>query len=165
MPFGIDGNIQVLGLNELRSKFKLLGIHVSDKTLFETIGQYLTSAIKMRTLDGKDIEGQPFIDYSPRYEFFRQEKGLPTTPDLFFTGSMLNSMTYKTDVAEESVTVFFGPGTSKGSTVQNSAKAFFNQQTRPFFGMSAANIEKVTSIYREHVWKTLRKRTGQRRRF
>lgn len=152
-----ETGVEVIGLAKIRDRYRRLGGRIDDLRVLDIIGEYLKTSIKTRTLAGKDIEGSPFVPYSAGYERTRRKKGLPTRPDLFFTGTMLGSLTADVSHVEESVKLYFAPGTAEGSNVQNAAKAFFNQQTRPFFGISAENVQKIIDIYRDFIREAMRR--------
>ncbi len=123
------------------------------KPLLSEIGAFVKSQIDIRTAQGKDVSGQPFKPYTPEYSLFRSEAGHSTTPNLFFSGSMMSSMTYTSN--ENTAHIFFMPTTDRKG-VSNPAKAFFLNQKRNFFAMSETEIDKVTQIADEYVGRTLR---------
>ena len=150
-----DDQITIIGVEKLRKRFQILGRGIVDPVVLDRMGNYLTVAIQYRTLAGKDIEGNPFAPYTARYRMFRKKTGRPTKPNLKYHGSMLNALTYKTDVDREEVKVFFMEGEDR-SGVSNPAKAFYLQDKRPFFGASVEDIERINEIYRMHVRGLLR---------
>lgn len=152
-----DDSVTIIGVEKLRKRFQILSKYLVSHEILDEIGDYLSFAIETRTLSGQEIEGQPFQPYTEKYRMFRESKGLSGTPDLFFTGSMLNSLTYRPEVAKEQVRVFFMEGTDR-SGMSNPAKAFYLQDKRPFFGASLENIEKISEIYQDYVEGLLRGR-------
>ena len=150
-----EQNVTVIGVEKLRKKLGVIGKGLVNYGVLDKLGNYLTTAIKYRTLAGKEISGKPFKPYSDKYRLFRQMTGHPTTPNLFFTGSMLNSLTYVPEVSKEQVKVFFIEGTDR-SGMSNPAKAFYLQDDRPFFGASSEDINKLLQIYEEYVEGLLR---------
>jgi len=145
-----DDSVQIVGIDRLIRRFGRAGRLLISYEVLNEMGEYLTTAIRYRTLAGKEIGGQPFAPYTERYRKFRLASGRSGTPNLFFTGSMLNSMTYVSSLARDEVKVFFMEGTDR-SGMSNPAKAFYLQNKRPFFGASAEDISKINEIYREHV--------------
>lgn len=74
---------------ELENGFAKLQALSSDglpEHMMESIGEYLLRSIRNNTLDGVDASGNEFQPYSDKY------KKYPRTPDLYDTGSALNSM-------------------------------------------------------------------------
>ena len=65
------------------------------KTALGRTAEFLMFIIKQRTKKGKDFQGNSFVRYTSEYAKIRKDKGLPTTPDLFFKGNMLSNMTQK----------------------------------------------------------------------
>jgi len=82
--------------------------------------------ILQRTAKGQGVEGK-FKQYSDSYKEYRKDNGLPTNPDLFFTGAMLGAMQnrVKADYAE----LYF-------VSAEQNKKAFFNDKIRPFFDLN-----------------------------
>lgn len=153
-----DDSVTIIGVAKLRRLFRILARDIVSDQVLDDIGHYLTFSIETRTLSGREIEGQPFKPYSPAYAAFREREGLQSdTPDLSFTGSMLNALTYRVESAREQVRVFFMEGTDK-TGMSNPAKAFYLQDERPFFGASLEDIEKINAIYQDHVEELLRGR-------
>jgi len=152
-----DDSVTIIGLKKLRKTFEVLSRDIVGYDILDEIGDYLSWSIEVRTLSGQEIEGQPFKPYTDSYRMFRESVGLSGTPDLFFTGSMLNSLTYMPEVSKEQVRVFFMEGTDKFG-MSNPAKAFYLQDKRPFFGASLENIEKISEMYQDYVERLLRGR-------
>lgn len=118
------------------------------------IGMFLQSRIKIRTSKGKDVDGTPFEPYNPAYALFRQKKGHPTDKvTLFFTGSMMSSMTY--DATNSKVRLFF-MNTEDKTEAKNPKKAFFLNEKREFFAMSREDIIGVMEIVQDFINRKLR---------
>ena len=93
----IEASIDIRGIPEIQDKLDALSGSIGGKRLMSEIATFLMSEIKIRTSKGKDVDGVTFKPYSKRYAFFRQKKGHPIDKvTLFFTGSMMSSMTYTT---------------------------------------------------------------------
>jgi len=122
-------------------------ITFQSKSLFEEIGEYIKTQIKLRTSDGVDYEGNAFEPYSLKYKLFRKKKEYPVNKvDLFYSGSMMGSMTYT--ATPDSVRVFFAPGTDEDEDkVQNASKAFWLNENREFFMYSQKDLDKVIDMY------------------
>lgn len=124
--------------------------------MFDEIGHFIQFTILKRTSEGLDVEGVPFTPggpggkaYSISYEKVRQEKGLPIDhADLFFTGSMLGSMTYES--SSRHARVFF-MNTSDRKGMSNPAKAYYNNELREFFGLSAKDVRKIYKIAEDYI--------------
>lgn len=144
-------DVQILGLDRLRRRINLIREAIVDDKVLHKMGQYQSLAIKTRTLSGEDIHGQVFEPYSDQYAFFREQQGLPTElVDLFFTGSMLNSLTHEVLSGENAVKIFFQPGVDPQG-VSNPAKAFYLQEDREFFGFANEDEDKLFKIYNKWV--------------
>lgn len=96
-----------------------------------------------RTAKGSGIN-EPFKSYTPAYENFRSESGRGVTPNLFFSGNMLGSMT--SQVTKNEGIIFF-------TRREESAKASKNNKTRPFFGFSEKEKAKLSDVFRRYYLK------------
>jgi len=134
----------------------------STKALMNEIGGRLMQSIKDRTADGIDAEGNQFKDYSKEHARIRELVGLQTEHvDLFFGGSMLGSMTYESD--RTSTKLFFlntphvehvvvpGHKKKKSGTVTNAELAYYNDEVRPFFSISAEEQEMILGMVDDYV--------------
>jgi hypothetical protein len=118
------------------------------------IGMFLMTRIKTRTAAGVDVNGSEFKPYSAPYAFFRQQKGRPIDKvDLFFTGSMLSSMTY-TATADQT-RIFFSP-TQDRSGMSNPSKAFWLNQKREFFGISEEDRKQIGTLVLDSLHEGMR---------
>jgi hypothetical protein len=153
---GLRGSVKVLGVGKLRRKFAHVSRELVGVEILNELGNYMTASIEMRTLAGREIEGDPFAPYTAKYRLFRQRTGHPTTPNLKYTGGMLTALTYDVEHTKEQVKVFFMEGSSQGSDVSHPAKAFYLQDKRPFFGASVEDIDKLNEIYQDYVRGLLR---------
>jgi hypothetical protein len=91
----------------------------------------------------------------------RSAAGLPTeVVDLFFTGSMLSSLT--SEETDSQTTLFFINSQDKfgGS---NPAKAYYLNEDREFFAMSADDVETITEVARMNIYRALRGNVRRRR--
>jgi phage gpG-like protein len=94
----------------------------------------------VRTRKGLDVNGQPLRPYSERYAKFRQKKGRNTDPvDLTFTGNMLAAVQTEVKETPEGYAgrIFF-------NSAREAAKAAYNQETRPFFGLADEQVQRIT---------------------
>jgi hypothetical protein len=132
----------------VRRRLRILRGIITENQILDRIGNFLVAANKTRTLAGKDVRGRPFKPYSDRYRFWRSRHGYGTTPDLYLSGSMLGSMTYR--VEKEQVRVFFMPGKDRKG-VSNPAKAFWLQKDRQFFGIGEHEAQKIIDMYRQNI--------------
>lgn len=122
---------------------KLAKFGIDNTPLFFEIGFFLQSQIKYRTSIGFDADGDDFKPYSTRYAAYRKSKGLPIDiVDLFFTGSMLSSMSFTAE--QDKVRLFFQSTTDKFGGY-NPLKAYFinEDQGREFFAMSSEDMDSV----------------------
>jgi len=111
-------------------------------------GAFIENAIKDRTRQGKSVNGGGFKRYSKSYAKKRAERGASLTPNLFFTGQMLGNMSFK-KLSSTKGQVFFPNRT------QN-IKAFFNDQSRPFFSVNRSEEDKAVEIFRKTFERELR---------
>ena len=109
---------------------------------------FIQNAIKDRTRQGKSVNGGGFKRYSKGYAKKRAERGASTTPNLFFSGQMLGNMSFK-KLSSTKGQVFFPNRT------QN-IKAFFNDQSRPFFSVNRVEEDKAVEIFRKTFERELR---------
>lgn len=122
----------------------------------EEIGLMLISRIQARTSEGVDVNNQPFVPYSPRYALFRGKTGRTTQKvNLFFTGSMMGSMTET--ATKNQVTLFF-MDTEDPSGGSNPKKAYFLNQERRFFALSPDDRAKAMQLIDRHIGRQMRRR-------
>lgn len=152
-------SFRIEGINELLTSIRHQSENVINKELMDEIGAFLTSAILKRTAKGKDVEGGSFEPYSSKYKLFRMKKGLPHDKvDLFFTGSMLSSLTHT--AFKDKVKIFFlktygKTPSGKPSKVSNPEKAYFLNRNREFFGVGESEAEKIREMINEHLRRLL----------
>ena len=137
---------------------KIVALEKSDFTgaMFEEIAQYIMLRIKDRTLDGKDVQGSSFDDYSPAYAEFRKQAGYNTKPDLTFSGHMLSAMTSSTSKTEAKI-FFMDTQDTSGASAPD--KAFWNNEDREFFGLSKADEKAIMDIVVDYYEKLISRRT------
>ena len=109
---------------------------------------FIQNAIKDRTRQGKSVNGGGFKRYSKAYARKRAKRGSSLTPNLFFSGQMLGNMSFK-KLSSTKGQVFFPNRT------QN-IKAFFNDQTRPFFSVNKKEEDRAVEIFRKTFERELR---------
>tara|TARA_R110002110_G_scaffold7873_1_gene39754 strand:- start:287 stop:730 length:444 start_codon:yes stop_codon:yes gene_type:complete len=109
---------------------------------------FIQNAIKDRTRQGKSVNGGGFKRYSKSYAKVRAKRGASLTPNLFFSGQMLGNMSFK-KLSSTKGQVFFPNRT------QN-IKAFFNDQSRPFFSVNRQEEDKAVDIFRKTFERELR---------
>jgi len=137
------------------------GVH-SAPELMRGIGGRLEYSILARTAKGKDAEGNDFIEYSKEYARIRELVGLQTSRvDLFFGGSMLGALTHESD--KDSAKLFFMntphvehvvvPGHKKKASgkVTNAELAYYNDEVRPFFSISAEEQQMILGMVDDYV--------------
>jgi len=148
-----DAGIIIKGLERLLTYMSGFDWVCAERFHMEAAA-YVKAQILMRTRAGIDADEHDFTPYSSYWKRVRDRVGLPTDRvDLFFTGSMLASMTWKAN--KDRAVVFFRPSKDRfGSS--NPEKAFYNHTKvgpRKFFAMSESDIRELVSIY----WKILKK--------
>lgn len=139
--------INLLGYKAVKDALeKLEKLGVSNSPLFNEIGLFLESQIKVRTASGVDANEVQFKPYSKRHKAKRASINLPTDKvDLFFTGSMMSSMTFNAEAGK--VRMFFLPTEDRFGGL-NPAKAFFinEEQGREFFLISDKDADAILNI-------------------
>lgn len=101
------------------------------------------SIILDRTKLGKGINSA-FKAYTPEYMAVLSKEGKPDYPvDLYNTGQMLRSMQTKQLNSRTAQIYFDNPEAAK--------KAAFNNQTRPFFGFSAKEEQRLSTYFRKEM--------------
>lgn len=141
--------ITIRGLDKVQAGFRSIANFEGSNLLMKDLGNEARRLILDRTSRGKDVDGDPFDPYSKSYNRTRAKKGLPTEiVDLFFRGTMLSALTYT--AGELEVKLFF-LSTFDSEGVRNDAKAYYNNERREFFALSATDIEKLTSQARDYV--------------
>jgi len=100
---------------------------------------FIQTVIKDRSSQGKSVNGGGFKSYSKGYARVRSKRGASTTPNLFFSGQMFGNMTFK-KLNKTKAQIFFPNRT------QN-LKAFFNDQTRPFFSVNAKEETRAVAEF------------------
>lgn len=142
------------GIEELSQRLEEAAAYLTTKRLMAEIGLFIRLRILERTSQGVDIHDDNFEPYSPEYAEFRDAAGLPTAVvDLFFTGSMLSSLTFEAE--RDKVTLFF-QNTQDKFGGSNPEKAYFLNEYREFFGMSEDDLEAVIDVSRQHIYNALR---------
>ena len=109
---------------------------------------FVALAIKDRTRQGRNVKGGAFKPYSKSYRKVRAKRGSTLTPNLFFSGEMLGNMSFK-KLSSTKGQVFFP------NRIQN-IKAFFNDQTRPFFSVNRKEEDRAVEIFRKTFERELR---------
>jgi len=136
------------------------GLEGAPKLMGE-IGSFLVASMLKRTSQGLDVEGIPFDAYSVPYAKFRESIDLPTDKvDLFFTGQMLEKLTY--EETGKQVKLFFTNTPRRGykggkEKVSNSELAFYNNETREFFAISSEEEKTILEMVEDYVRDLLRK--------
>jgi hypothetical protein len=152
-----DKVVEVIGAAELQLKLDDVAMAlVRNSNLMGQLGSFVNASIKARTSEGRSAEGTPFEPYSPGYARWRKKEGYPTSKvDLTLTGGMFIALTY--DAQDDRVTSFFMDTPDKRNPkVRNPAKAFYNQQLRNFFSISADEVKEVEKMIKDYVDQHLR---------
>lgn len=124
----------------------------SGTNLFNLIGNLVKFNILNRAQKGESAEGSAFSSYSESYEKVREKKGLPTNPDLFFSGRMLSALQYE---GQETQVKLYFLNTADAQGTSNAAKAYYNDQLRPFFSLSKKDIDDVSKLVSEELQRAL----------
>lgn len=116
------------------------------------------TALQLRTQAGLDIDGRPFVPYSPEYREAKQKySGRGSKPDLISfnvpgskqrnrPGSMLANITHTLEqVGSELIGKVFFASTAEAQ------KARYNQTTRRFFGFSEEQVRRIQERLRKVI--------------
>lgn len=157
-PSDKNADVFLSGIPRIRRRIKRLGDVIHDPELLSQIGEFILTSIKLRTLQGKDVDGKLFKPYTPKYKLFRQKNKRPAnTVDLTLSGSMLSSMTHKINTGKGFVRVFFRNTTDKTGT-RNPKKAFFIQdEGRKFFALSKQEETDIVDIVEDFFREAIRR--------
>jgi len=109
---------------------------------------FIQNVIKDRTRQGRSVKGGAFKRYSRGYAKVRAKRGATLTPNLFFTGQMLGNMSFK-KLSQTKGQIFF-------PNRQANIKAFFNDQSRPFFDVNNNEEDRAGEVFRKSFEKELR---------
>lgn len=154
--------IRIEGINRLLAKLSNQSKNLINEELMGNIGEFIAFSINQRNAEGKDVEGKKFEPYSPKYRLFRIKHDHPVNiVNLFFSGSMASSLTHT--AFKDKVEVYYMPTygktpSGKPSKVSDSSKAFFLNQKREFFGISAEEQATILSMVRDHLRRLLNER-------
>lgn len=141
--------VKIQGLDALIARFGHTEENLFSRNLMSEIGIFAMFSIKRRTAEGRNVRGQFFKAYSPKYKLFREKAGHPTGKvTLFFTGSMMASMTHS--ATEMEAEVFF-QNTSDRSGVSNPLKAFALNEERRFFALSKKEQDQIAEMVGDHI--------------
>lgn len=142
-------SLDVIGLDGLISRFGHMQENLFSKNLMTEIGLKVIFFIQKRTSSGVDVDGSRFEPYSPKYKLFRQKAGHSGDKvNLFFTGSMLASMTH---TATETTARIFFQNTTDVSGGRNPLKAFVLNESRNFFALSANEQQDIEDLVNDHI--------------
>jgi len=101
------------------------------------------SIILEKTASSVDYQNQPFVNYSEFYKQVREEKGLPTKPDLFFKGNMLSAIT--SDADNEGAVIGFLDRDSSNKAYQH-VTGRGKLPVRDFFFINDDDMDDLTEI-------------------
>ena len=136
MQFTVSSNAKLIA-KQVGKKGKELSDSVKRALLIT--GQVGLTIIEDRTAKGEQINGQDFAPYSEEYTWFRAKNGRSVSNvDLQFTGKMLGSMTTKANGRQAEI--FF-------TRTAEAKKAAMNNKTRPFFGFSRSEEERLGKVF------------------
>jgi len=160
-----ETSVEIKGLDIITKKWGQAVLKLADTSgLMKEIGIFLQYSLPDRVERGVDVNEVPFEPYSASYEQLRAAKELPTSVDLFFTGQMLSSLTYEStkdvtrlffmdtprrasDRSKSSANVW-GKGGDKHS---NAEIAYYVNEIREFFGISAEEMEAVSGMVEDFI--------------
>ena len=125
---------------KVRKALKDAGDEVKAKTKLglSRAAQQGINIIQDRMDKGQEIEGGKFKPYTEKYAAFRAKEGKQPFPNLQFTRGMRNAMTTRAN--SRMAEIFFTTG-------DEAKKAAFNDKSRPFFGFSNDEENKLSDIF------------------
>lgn len=145
------------GIHGIIAKTKALEKADFTTDMFEEIAVYVMAQIKDRTIKGEDVNGKTFKKYSASYVEQRKKKGYSISPvDLSFSGHMLSAMT--SSASAKKAKIFF-MDTKDTNDVSAPDKAFWNNETREFFGLSESDEKMIIEIVTDYYEKLTGRRT------
>ena len=116
------------------------------------IGEKTLAVVRARTLEGRDSTGARFAPYSDGHAKRRRSKGLPSTPDLSFSGKLLRALRWERNGSLTRIYV----STSRRGRITNYDLARIHHfgaragrrhnaviPARPFFGLTPADWATV----------------------
>lgn len=130
-------------LNQIKRK-----IPSASRRAMALTATFIQNVIKDRTRQGRSVKGGAFKRYSRGYAKVRAKRGATLTPNLFFTGQMLGNMSFK-KLSNTKGQIFF-------PNRQANIKAFFNDQSRPFFDVNNNEEDRAGEVFRKSFEKELR---------
>jgi len=143
LNFNVEVTAAKGSLNEIKRKIP----RASSRGIARA-AMFVQNAIKARTAKGRSVKGGAFRKYSKEYKKVRIKRNATLTPNLFFSGQMLGNMSFK-KLASNKGQIFF-------PNREANIKAFFNDQTRPFFDVNDKEEEKATKEFRKAFERELR---------
>lgn len=171
----MDSSVDIKNLDIIIKKWGNAVLKLADTSgLMGEIGMFLGYSMLDRISSHEDVHGVLFEKYSTSYEELRKAKGLPIKVDLFFTGQLLGASTHGSklpgaldyEATKDQVKLFFmntprkasdgskkttkvwGSGESKAS---NAEVAYYVNEVREFFGISAEEREKIASMVEDFI--------------
>jgi len=143
----MEMSVQTTGIPEVIKTLDGLADLV-DAKLMALLGAHAEVMIKLRTAEGRDVDGKMFAKYSPKYALFKQAKySGPSYPNLFLTGDMLGAMNTKPQPSTEGHLTYKVVGSDTAVVyfpdAMQAAKASGNNAKRNFFSLSAAEIQEL----------------------
>ena len=144
-------SIQVIGLDRVRALIGDIPDDLFSEELLTELGEFFVFKIKERTAEGKDVDGNLFAKYSPKWAAFRAATGHETDPvNLFFSGSMLGAMQVEALPDDKQVRIYF-MDTEDKTGAKNALKAKGLNDYRKFFDLSSDEVEASLEIIKGKV--------------
>lgn len=159
--FKIEGDLLPAFLKNTRLKKKL------ETALGRAMAQ-ITSDIKDRTEQGRDVEGASIGRYSKEYAQIRKDAGRQTAfIDFNFTGHMLNSLAFEVNANSEGEIFLINTAAPSGAEQKNAGgygggrtatavdKARATNEIAEWFALSDEDQEKIVKILNDELGKLL----------
>ena len=128
------------------------------------IGEKTLAVVRARTLEGRDSTGARFAPYSVDYAKQRKAKGLPSTPNLSFSGKLLRSLRWERNGSLTRIYV----STSRRGRISNYDLARIHHfgaragrrhnaviPPRPFFGLTPSDWATVRDVAAQAIRRVL----------
>lgn len=120
-----------VSLPDLKARVEAKRKRVEDE-LGKAMADELTR-LQVKTRAGRDVDGKAFKPYTPQYAKRKADAGRNVgTPDLTFSGAMLNALTWSVERSGASKLI----GRIFFSDARQVPKAHGNQAKRRFFGLA-----------------------------
>ena len=143
-------------ITSIISKLDKLGKEISTDTILLELAQQVKDMIFLRTFTSKDIDGNSFLPYTPKYA---EKKGVATSAVNLYSQKTGNHMMHDMAVriiSNEASEVYFKSKGKSELALRHNTGDIRGGKKRKFFGVNNDEIGKVIATYQKHIQNTLR---------